>query len=329
MIKTIITTNWDDYFERECGAIPIVTASDFAFYNLPGRKVFKIHGSINNYGSIIASKEDYDRCYKNLRTGTIGSYLKTILATKVVLFVGYSFRDFNFNKIYSYMKKELKDILPKSYIITLDDQNDTKFKGFNATIIKTDAAYFLSQLRSHFIKKGLVLDGSFLGFVELAKEFLIELQKDFIIKDRNMIEQPGLVYTIAYQDGLKHGFEYLLHYAKNGNSYNILNMASVIEHYIKEIRVKYMKVKAYWDVSYIDGFIYGLSSIFIKTPKDVRRIPFLYIYGYGRINSIKEFSKKLRNFKKEHKSAFDLAKYITKKSSKDDPDIILRHRPFL
>src|SRR6266498_3801751 len=28
MIKTIVTTNWDDYFERECGAIPIVTPKD-------------------------------------------------------------------------------------------------------------------------------------------------------------------------------------------------------------------------------------------------------------------------------------------------------------
>lgn len=80
-----MTTNWDDYFERECGAIPIVTAEDFAFYNLAGRKVFKIHGSISNYGSIIATAEDYTRCYNNLKTGLIGSHLKSLLATTAVV----------------------------------------------------------------------------------------------------------------------------------------------------------------------------------------------------------------------------------------------------
>ena len=58
-VDTFITTNWDDYFERYCGATPFVTAEDFAFWNVPGRKVFKIHGSVSNYGSIIATDEDF------------------------------------------------------------------------------------------------------------------------------------------------------------------------------------------------------------------------------------------------------------------------------
>src|SRR5690606_19859540 len=33
-ITEIFTTNWDDYFERECGAVPFVTSEDFAFYNM-------------------------------------------------------------------------------------------------------------------------------------------------------------------------------------------------------------------------------------------------------------------------------------------------------
>src|SRR5215211_5107454 len=52
MVDTIVTTNWDTYFEEDCGAIPIVTEADYAFWNLPGRKVFKVHGSMNNVGSI-------------------------------------------------------------------------------------------------------------------------------------------------------------------------------------------------------------------------------------------------------------------------------------
>ena len=32
-IENIITTNWDDYFEKECGATPYVSPEDFALKN--------------------------------------------------------------------------------------------------------------------------------------------------------------------------------------------------------------------------------------------------------------------------------------------------------
>ena len=59
-IKEIITTNWDDFFERECGSNPIVIPEDFIFWQNPGRKVLKIHGSINNYGSPISQIHLFD-----------------------------------------------------------------------------------------------------------------------------------------------------------------------------------------------------------------------------------------------------------------------------
>lgn len=329
MIKTIITTNWDDYFERECGAIPIVTPSDFAFYNMPDRKVFKIHGSINNYGSIVASKEDYDNCYKDLKNGLIGGYLKTILATKTVLFVGYSFRDFNFNKIYSFLKKELQDVLPKSYIVTLDDPQDIKFEKFNSTIIRTDAAYFLSILRNHFIENRFVVDDSSLEYIAIARDFLIDYQKNFVLKNRDMVNYPGLLYTVAYQDGLRHGFDYLLHNSNQGKSYNVLEIYSMIQEYEHKIRPRYMRSRAHHDVAYIDGYIFGLSAIFINEFKNPREIPFLYIYGPGTIDNEKEFNRRLKNFRKEHKSAYSLAKLILKKSGNNDPNIVISHRPFL
>ena len=58
-IRTIITTNWDTYFEDYCGAIPITIPEDFAFWDDNSRCVLKIHGSIQNLSSIIATSEDY------------------------------------------------------------------------------------------------------------------------------------------------------------------------------------------------------------------------------------------------------------------------------
>jgi NAD-dependent SIR2 family protein deacetylase len=58
-IHDVITTNWDDFFERECEFDPFVYDSDLAFWDSSDRRLIKLHGSITNFGSIIATEEDY------------------------------------------------------------------------------------------------------------------------------------------------------------------------------------------------------------------------------------------------------------------------------
>ena len=103
----------------------------------------------------------------------------------------------------------------------------------------------------------------------------------------------------------------------------------MIKDYEQKIRPRYMKSKAYYDVSYIDGYIFGLSAIFIEDSESLLQIPYLYIYGANLIYDEKEFNKRLKNFKKEHKSAYQLAKIILKKLGNNDPEIVISHRPFL
>lgn len=50
-IKTIVTTNWDDYFEKECLATSIVDNKDVALWNTFDRRVFKIHDLYLNFFS--------------------------------------------------------------------------------------------------------------------------------------------------------------------------------------------------------------------------------------------------------------------------------------
>jgi hypothetical protein len=146
-INTILTTNWDDYFEKECGAIPFVTAEDFAFWSISGRKVFKIHGSVNNYGSLVATKKDYNNCYTRLTKGIIGSQLKLMLATKTIVYIGFSFKDDDFLKIHKLLSREMKDIRPQSYIVTLDKSSDARFLKHGLIPIYTDGTHFLSVLK--------------------------------------------------------------------------------------------------------------------------------------------------------------------------------------
>lgn len=110
MLDTIVTTNWDTYFEDVCGAVPFVSDSDVAFWDSPNRKVLKIHGSIQNYGSIVATTADYHECESRLATGVIGSVLKVLLATKTVIFAGYSLTDSDFQNVFAFVAEQMKGL---------------------------------------------------------------------------------------------------------------------------------------------------------------------------------------------------------------------------
>jgi hypothetical protein len=70
-----------------------VNAEDFAFWRTAGRKGFKLHGSVSNFGSIIATDDDYRRARRQLQRGALGAALKLMLAAKTIVYVGYSFSD--------------------------------------------------------------------------------------------------------------------------------------------------------------------------------------------------------------------------------------------
>ena len=157
-LENIITTNWDDFFELICNAVPFVTGEDFIFWNTAGRKVFKIHGSVNSYGSIVATSADYKRSYKDLQTGLVGSNLRMLLATRTVLFVGYSLRDAEFVRVYDLLTKEMGGMIPHAYIIAFTEDSAARFREMGMTPIVTDATYFMENLRKHMVERGLLLD---------------------------------------------------------------------------------------------------------------------------------------------------------------------------
>jgi hypothetical protein len=99
MITDVITTNWDDLFQQECGFVPFIYDSDLAFWDAANRRVMKIHGSISNFGSIVATSDDYKQSFKRLNDGPLGAQLKSLIARKTVIYVGYSLSDENYLRL--------------------------------------------------------------------------------------------------------------------------------------------------------------------------------------------------------------------------------------
>lgn len=323
-IKDVVTTNWDDFFEKECDAIPMVTAEDFAFYDLPHRKVFKIHGSISNYGSIVATTEDYKTCYKNLNKGVIGSYLKILLATKVIVFIGYSFRDFDFNKIYNLIKKELKNIVPHIYVVTIDQGFSSTVDSTKVTVINTDGAFFLTAIRSHlegngslFPKQNMRTVWSFMN----TRQNYHQTSIDYFFSKRS----TGAMYNLYYQDGLRHAFDYLVHNASSGLSYNPFHINSSIEAY-KELGSRLLKEKRYEDYVYVEGYIVGLHAMFYK---EIAEFPFFYILGIGTVEKEDEFYDLLNNDIIYHKAGDKNARKKFPPHFDPDSKLVPHHEPFI
>ena len=77
-----------------------------------------------------------------------------MLATKTIVYVGYSFSDYDFLSVHRYISRELRQIAPVAYIVSLDRTAENRFKALGLTPIFTDAAHFVEVLKKHLEADG-------------------------------------------------------------------------------------------------------------------------------------------------------------------------------
>ena len=275
-VDTIVTTNWDTYFERECGATPIVTQRTTRSGGCPGRKVFKVHGSMNNVGSIVATEADYEACYQSLREGVIGSTLKHILATRTIVFLGYSFRDDDFARIYDLIWDQLGPMLRRPVIVTLDDAFDaTRFPG--ATIVTTDAGYFIQELKRAVAAESdcLLSDEHFDGLGDLIDD-VREAQEE-LLDGVPLKRYPMSIYTIAYQDGLLDALGRMTTMKGSGTYSHRCDVTALGKRYLTMQKTA-VRRRRYWDAAYIEGYINGLIFLVADDP-DRWHVPLVHMPG--------------------------------------------------
>lgn len=321
-ISEIVTTNWDAYFEEAMGATPLVSAKDFALWDMPGRKVFKIHGSIFNLGSIVATSDDYAACYRALNTNILGATLKHLLATKTVLFVGYSFGDSDFNRIYRFISKEMADVLPRSYVVTLGDPDAANTHG--AHIIKTDATFFVRCLKGKLLSRGCLLDDErWFGIAEQL--FDVERRHDELYEKIDLRRLPAAVLCGHYQDGLIHAFERMLRQRRTGEYSHIHRVEQLVGKY-EERRKELVRAKRYQDAAYATGYQNGLLYLLIDD-RGRRALPLYFVYGSSvELRSLTAFRREAKVAQQLHRQAYAQAERIAQRWN---PPMIPHHRPEL
>lgn len=317
MIDTIVTTNWDDYFEKECKAIPILLEQDLALWDSSYRKVLKIHGSINNIGTVVATKEDYEKCYNELTTSLIGGKLKSLLAIKTVVFIGYSFGDEDLNQILQFIEQQMKEFMPHIYIVTIDSTLKSKITYPNITVIVTDGAFFLHSVKKELVDADLVKN--LCNESDIYSKYAELRQIHEIISEVDSKKFPINLYSLLYQDGMLHAFERYLAMKDTGDYNKPFYIQNAIESY--ELKVEYHKTKRdYFEEAYFAGYRDGLIGLLMEK-EELRSLPCCVSYPD---QYYADFEKYLEMLVEDHNKEYEeVAKAKTEKLA----GAILHHPP--
>jgi hypothetical protein len=252
-INTVITTNWDTYFEDECDMFPIIYNEDAALWDTFEKRVFKIHGSIKNVGSIVATEEDYQKCHKRLSEDPI-------LSTKTVVFIGFSFGDEDLNELLDVLSGKLGDFSNQYYLVTID-KNWEKNKDKRIIPIITDGTFFIQSLKEELITRGFLVKNNIYDYAKECNHLLLEEHTE-LTNHENFVdiltEYPELLLTIAYQDGLIHAYQRCISNEANGSflRHGYLNGVARQYNTFYEKRLEERNFNlAYYDLGYSDGMI--------------------------------------------------------------------------
>jgi hypothetical protein len=266
MISDVITTNWDDFFEKEAGFDPFIYDEDLPLIEGSSRRLIKIHGSINNVGSIVATEEDYRRSFKRLNNGPLGAYLKTLMSTKTIIYVGYSLGDDNYIRLLKNISKLLGNLARQSYVVSpkIDRQHLSKLP-IKLIPIETDGSYFLEELRKHLNSHlpggcGITPDDAFLDCDELL-EAMLPIHEDtagFWETSRH----PLSIFALSYQDGLIHALQRFRSKRKTADYYNLPRVQHLVHLYEEKVR-SYADKADHWNACYFRGYQSGLIFLLI------------------------------------------------------------------
>ncbi|UQF37865.1 SIR2 family protein [Vagococcus lutrae] len=279
-IKTIVTTNWDTYFEEECNAAPIIYNEDVPFWDTVDRRVFKIHGSINNVGSIVATQKDYIDCYKRLSSEPIGDRLKTILASDTVVFIGFSFGDEDLNKILEILSSKLGSFANQFYVVTLDENWKSAQREDLKPII-TDGTFFLHSLKNKLIDDGVLYNHDIYLRAKFLRDKITTEHTQVLAKEEYLGKQltrfPELYLIHAYQDGLIHGYEYCINNRPSG-SYLYKDYILTHFHGYHELIHESKNAGDWKSIYYFTGYQMSLLSLLLSLENDEINYPPSYIY---------------------------------------------------
>lgn len=256
-LRDVVTTNWDTYFEDVAGARPFLSGEDIALWETPGRRVIKVHGSISSLGSIVATESDYAKRLERLGSDVMGALLRQLLATKTVVFAGYSLRDWNFRRLYEALQTDMKEFAPAAYVV--DPFADGEENDLGMTILRTSGTHFLERLKSELVGHCNIGDEAYDSVATLMEKALDADPRTWDDKISH-VTYPAVAYTWFYNDGMRDACQRILRRRRTGEYSDRHHVISLLKSYDTLID-RAGELGHYHDVAYLEGYVTGLFSL--------------------------------------------------------------------
>ena len=322
-LTTFITTNWDRNFEEICHAKPFAYDTDMRFWEIPNRRVLKIHGTIDDYSSIVVTRDDYNDCEAKLKESLIGAKLKDILSNKTCIFVGYSMRDEDFKEIFSFVRSAQGKFEKTHYFVTPHAADEGL--GGSLVSIKTDGTYFFEVIKDHMCQSHCYIKDEIYDFI-LDEFHDVHNEHSQLWERFDGQEHPQILLSSSYQDGLIHGYQLVLDLRGTGLFSDVHLLQQKIFAYDEKIK-GYRSKKSYLNVAYFTGYQNSLlAMVASKMSDDFVPPPKYYHEGIGVMDK-NEFDDEFNSLPDVHKSAFRHCKRVVSNWPTGER-FVLQHQPW-
>lgn len=322
-LRDVVTTNWDSYFEEECLGTPFVSGEDFAFHDMPGRRVYKIHGSMSTLSTLIITEDDYARRLDELRENALGGTLRHILATTTVVFTGYSLRDWNFRRLYTALRADMGQLAPRAYFVSPFPSSQAQELGL--TWIRTSGVKFLKELKAALVRESHFKPDDVYDVVADFEAQVLEAKE--VVDTYSHKDYPAIAHCWSYQEGLLDACGRIALRRGSGEYSNTDHVARLIRRY-EDMVDKAIDSGKYFHGAYLDGYVTALYLLLAHDDAEMLdSVPLYSVYGAdSSMRSEEEFREALLHSRRRAPKARAEARKITR----DLPaDMVMTHGPFL
>ena len=232
--KYIITTNWDtlleDYDSLTGKQYKIIASNKDLVSSNIDKMIIKMHGDFKNE-KFVFKEDDYINYSKDFPL--IENFVKSILSTHTILFIGYSYSDINLKYIFKWIQNS-SDLQPPMFYLTFEDNPHQKKYLSNykiETIVipkydkKSDYKYrlekFLKELNDYVYEKQIGISN-----FDLKKAKDIEQILDFIydklkiLENQNYVLREQIIEVLGECNFEYHNKQSFLYFYKDELTYN-------------------------------------------------------------------------------------------------------------
>ncbi|MGH2614369.1 MAG: SIR2 family NAD-dependent protein deacylase, partial [Thermomicrobiales bacterium] len=234
---------------------------------------FKMHGSISNVSTLVVTENDYAESLTRLSQNALGARIRDLLASKVVVFIGYSMTDWNFDRLYSALRADLGKFAPTAFVVSPHAGSAAERNGLSH--LQTSGVKFVRELKTALQHDCLVADERY-DKIELIESRAF--RADEIAKEIPHEEYPSVLYCWMYLEGATDACFRIQNRRGSGQYSDAHHVQWEARRYLQAID-RAMSRGRFHDAAYMEGYANVLLALIIDAEDDVATFPYFFMYG--------------------------------------------------